>query len=276
VTEKNIDMKTVQSFGDEWTVYDQSSLSDKESRQIFDSYFAVFPWSALPREAEGFDMGCGSGRWARLVAPRVGRLHCIDPSRALEIAKVNLAGHSNVEYHLAGVDDVALPIGSQDFGYSLGVLHHIPDTAAGIKSCASLLKSGAPLLLYLYYAFDNKPTWFRVLWKISDAARQLICRLPPALKRGVTNVIAATVYYPLARLSRLLEVTGFDIINFPLSAYREASFYTMRTDALDRFGTPLENRFTRREIERMMNDAGLEKVCFSDSVPYWCAVGWKR
>jgi methylase of polypeptide subunit release factors len=32
-------------------------------------------------------MGCGSGRWARFVAPHVGRLHCIDPSSALAVAR---------------------------------------------------------------------------------------------------------------------------------------------------------------------------------------------
>jgi len=50
----------------------------------------------------------------------------------------------------------------------------------------------------------------------------------------------------------------------------------MRTDALDRFGTRLEQRFTRAEITRMMRDAGLENIRFSDGFPYWCAVGFKK
>ena len=32
-------------------------------------------------------MGCGSGRWAKVVAPRVGLLNCIEPSSAIKIAK---------------------------------------------------------------------------------------------------------------------------------------------------------------------------------------------
>ena len=54
---------------------------------------------------------------------------------------------------------------------------------------------------------------------------------------------------------------------------RTASFYTMRTDALDRFGTRLEHRFTRDEIERMMTDAGLTDITFSDRPPFWVACG---
>jgi hypothetical protein len=50
----------------------------------------------------------------------------------------------------------------------------------------------------------------------------------------------------------------------------------MRTDALDRFGTRLEQRYTRRQIEDMMRQAGLERIRFSEHEPYWCAVGYKR
>ena len=49
----------------------------------------------------------------------------------------------------------------------------------------------------------------------------------------------------------------------------------MRTDARDRFGTPLEQRFTRYQIEAMMRDAGLIDIRFSEAAPYWCAVGLK-
>ena len=78
----NIDEKTVASFGDEWSRFDQSGMNESETQKAFNEYFSVFPWSDLPANAEGFDMGCGSGRWARFVAPRVGRLNCIDPSAA--------------------------------------------------------------------------------------------------------------------------------------------------------------------------------------------------
>ena len=58
----NLDLRTVDSFGDEWSHFDQSGMSDKEARKVFGEYFAVFPWESLPPDAVGFDMGCGSGR----------------------------------------------------------------------------------------------------------------------------------------------------------------------------------------------------------------------
>ena len=271
----NIDYKTVASFGDEWKRFDQSGMSKEEMKKVFNEYFDIFPWDALSPDAQGFDMGCGSGRWARLVAPKVGKLHCIDPSSAIEIAKVNLLAYDNICFHNKSVDSQCLPLNSQDFGYSLGVLHHVPNTAAAIRSCVDLLKPGAPLLLYLYYAFDNRPFWFRVIWKASDNLRKLIYRLPPLFKHLTTDAIALIIYMPLALLSGLFERLKFNVDSIPLSYYRKHSFYTMRTDARDRFGTPLEQRFTRNQIVEMMENAGLVKVCFSDSAPYWCVIGYK-
>jgi len=273
----NVDTGVVRGFGDEWTRFDQAGLPLEEQRRVFDMYFAVFPWEKLPPGAVGFDLGCGSGRWAQLAAPRVGTLHCIDASdAALAVARKKLDALPNVEFHHASVDAIPLPDASMDFGYSLGVLHHVPDTAAGIAACARKLKPGAPFCLYLYYRFDNRPFWFRRLWDVADVGRAVICRLPYPARSAVSQAIALSVYLPLARAARSLDRAGIDAHDFPLWAYRNSSFYVMRTDALDRFGTRLSQRFTRDEIRRMMTAAGLERVTFSEGLPYWCAVGYRR
>ena len=273
----NIDGKTVEGFGDEWSRFDQSTLSPDELHELFDKYFHIFDWNRLPAHAEGFDAGCGSGRWAACVAPRVGRLHVVDASdRALAVARRNLAPHANVSFHHASIDRIPVDAASMDFGYSLGVLHHMPDTAAGLRDCVSRLKEGAPFLVYLYYAFDNRPVWYRALWRASDALRRVVSSLPPFARYAASQVVAVSIYWPLARLAALAERLGMDVSSFPLAFYRDRSFYTMRTDALDRLGTRLEQRFTRAQIQRMMEDAGLGEIRFSDRAPFWCAVGYRR
>ncbi|MBZ5647593.1 MAG: class I SAM-dependent methyltransferase [Acidobacteriia bacterium] len=272
---RNVDPAVVESFGREWQKFDQQGLAEPELRRIFEDYFEIFPWDSLPADAVGFDLGCGTGRWARYVAGRVRELHCIDPSAALEVARRNLAEFPNCRFHCASVDDMPLAEGSMDFGYSLGVLHHVPDTQAGIKDCVRKLKPGAPFLLYLYYAFDNRPAWYRAVWRVSNIVRRAVSRSPAPIAEAVAAAIAGIVYWPLARFSRMLERSGRRVDHIPLSAYRDRSFYVMRNDALDRFGTRLEKRFTRDEIERMMRAAGLERIRFSDKV-FWCAVGYKQ
>ena len=272
----NVDGATVRSFGHQWSRFDQTALSDDELRARFDEYFRSFPWEVLPSDAHGADIGCGSGRWAKFVATRVGKLECVDASdEALRVAKENLAAFSNVEFHRASVGDLPFEDDSLDFAYSLGVLHHVPETSAAVAAIARALKKGAPLLLYLYYAFDNRPLWYRSLWRMTDAVRRVITRLPRRAKSLLCDSIAMAVYWPLARIARLVSGMGIDVANFPLALYRDRSFYTMRTDARDRFGTPLEKRFRADEIREMMTDAGLTDIRFSDAAPFWCAVGVK-
>lgn len=272
----NIDTATVEGFGDEWERFDQSKLGEEEHNRLFNEYFSIFPWDKLPQNPTGFDLGCGSGRWAKLAAKRVFHLHCIDPSSAIEVAKRNLKESINISFHKADSDSIPLADGSMDFGYSLGVLHHIPDTQKAMKNCVKKLKEGAPFLVYLYYAFDNRPLWFRSIWKSSEIFRNLISRMPHGMRYFFSQIIATLIYYPLAKISYILEKIGFNVKNIPLCAYRNTSFYTMRTDALDRFGTRLEQRFSKKQIQEMMELSGLTDISFSENVPFWCAVGYKK
>ena len=109
----NIDKRTVEAFGGEWTRFNQNELDEAERLVLFDSYFRIFPWHRLRDEPEGFDMGCGSGRWARLVAPKVACLNCIDPSlQALDVACGNLAVLNNVVFLNASVSDCPIASGT--------------------------------------------------------------------------------------------------------------------------------------------------------------------
>lgn len=244
---------------------------------MFAQYFSIFPWQALPEDGGvGADIGCGSGRWARAVAPKVRKLHLVDASdEALSVARTNLSSHQNVAFHCASIGDLPFKEKSLDFAYSLGVLHHIPDPEAGIRAIAARLKPGAPLLVYIYYAFDNRPVWYRWLWRLSDIGRQVLSRQPQAVRAAIAEMAAICVYWPLARTGEILSRLGLRIDNWPLAYYAERSFYVMRTDALDRLGTRLEQRFTRKQLAEMMARAGFETIRFSEGPPYWCVVGLK-
>lgn len=272
----NLDVQTVRGFGDEWSRFTQDQLGADVREQIFSDYFSLFDWTALPPDPVGADIGCGSGRWAQVVAPRVGHLVLIDASpEALEVAKSNLSGVPNASFVNASVGALPVDDASLDFAYSLGVLHHVPDTAAAIAAVAAKLKKGAPFLVYLYYAFDNRGFAYRALWRISDGVRRVVSRLPHALRYLVSQVIAAFVYWPLARMALAMEHLGKLPAGWPLAYYRDKPFYVLRTDSLDRFGTRLEQRFSRDEIRSMLADAGFVDIRFSARAPYWCAVGIK-
>jgi ubiquinone/menaquinone biosynthesis C-methylase UbiE len=276
----NVDEKVAQGFGDEWSTFRQGDddLTPEQRQAIFENYFSIFPWSALPADGgTGLDAGCGSGRWSMSVAPRVRHLHVLDASAdALAVARQNLSTFRNVTFHHASVSNIPLPDRSLDFAFSLGVLHHVPDTRKAINAIAAKLKPGAPLLIYLYYAFDNRPAWFRGIWAVSDVVRKAVSRMPHPARFAVSQAIAACVYWPLTRVALIAERLGKTPDSVPLFWYRDKSFYVMRTDAYDRFCTRLEQRFTRAQIFDMLMAAGFRDITFSEREPFWCAAGFKK
>ena len=272
----NIDNKVVSDFGKEWKAFNHQDMDKSLLFSAFDAYFHIFPLNDLSN-SEGFDMGCGSGRWAKFVAPNVKKLNCIEPSQAaLDQAKKNLAEYDNCFTECAGVDNNSIKDESQDFGYCLGVLHHIPNTALALESCSTKLKKGAPFLLYLYYRFDNKPIFYKALFHISNFFRLIICKLPFFLKLLISQLIAVFIYLPLSRFALICENLGINVSNFPLSWYRNQPFYILRTDAHDKFATRLEQRFTKDEITNMMLEAGFINLTFSERAPFWTVLGYKK
>jgi len=274
---QNIDKKVINDFGQEWNKFDQSKLNSKELKKLFHRYFNIFPKKILNKNSTGFDLGCGSGRWAYFIAPKIKKLNCIDPSKlALKVSKKNLVKFNNISFFDLKVSKKKIKKNSQDFGYCLGVLHHTSDINVGLKFCNRILKKNAPFLIYLYYNFDNRGFFYKLIWKVSNIFRIFICQLPFSIKKTITDIIALIVYYPLAKLSMMLNIFKINTSNIPLDYYKNESLYTMRTDSLDRFGTKLENRFSKIQIKNLLFLSGFKDIKFSDKMPYWVAICKKK
>ena len=165
----------------------------------------------------------------------------------------------------------SIPLASLDLAMSLGVLHHIPDTGLAIKDVSHRIKPGGIFLCYLYYSRENKPTFYKLIFKAVNGVRRVISVLPQRIKQLVTSTIAALIYWPLARFSKVLNKFGVNTSNIPLHHYADMPFVMLANDALDRFGTSLEQRFSKAEITEMLRaaDFDIATLKFSDKEPFW-------
>jgi SAM-dependent methyltransferase len=274
---ENIDWDTVSSFGEEWSKFDQ--FTENEIEKIGDEYFDLLRDDMVSSSSTvALDVGCGTGRWSQYLSQKVARIEAIDPSEAVFSARKALASRPNVRVSQADVDNIPFHDATFDFVFSLGVLHHIPDTAQALAKCVAKLKPGGWFLVYLYYCLDNRGFAYRALFKLAHYARGIICQLPKSLKQGVCEVIAFGIYWPLSRAAGFFSrrsTTGNFGRRMPLFYYADKSLKVMRNDALDRFGTPLEQRFSKSQITAMMEAAGLTNIRFSERAPFWHAVGQK-
>ncbi len=271
---RNIAKKTVTTFGEEWNKF--KGFSEEEIRIAGEQYFDIVDDSILSAECIALDLGCGMGRWSRFIAPKVRFIEAVDPSMSVTTAFETLESFKNVRVTQAAVDNLPFENESFDFIFSLGVLHHIPDTQSALSEAVTKLKRNGYFLLYIYYALDDRGFLFRTLFHISDWVRKIIWPLPHAVKFILCDIIAFLLYMPLIGIARFFKFLGFKFYKrLPLSYYCDKSLYIIRNDVLDRFGTPLEQRYTRQEIEGMMKKAGLDEIVFSDNQPYWHAIGKK-
>jgi len=273
----NIDPKTVTSFGKEWNAF--HGFNERELEFTGDMYFDIVTPEMLNTQSTVIDIGCGSGRWIKYLDGRYKKMIGLDPSDAIFAADKLLGENNKVELVRSSTDHIPFPEGSFDFAYSLGVLHHIPDTEKALSDSVKILRSGGYFLVYLYYKFDNRPFYFKALYWLSNLLRQGISKLPNRLKKGVCDFLAVVLYMPFILLCKVLRRLGVpEKVRFhiPLQAYERQSFYIIRNDSLDRFGTPLEQRFTKQQIKEMMERTGLTDIIFSDRIPFWHAVGRKK
>lgn len=266
------DLAIVERFDREWAQF--HSMPAGERARVFTSYFDVVDPGSLGSGNIVLDAGCGSGRWSYEMADRGTHVVAMDLGLSIEIAERNTRGLP-VRCVQADVRDTPFRPETFDFACSLGVLHHVPETDAALAAICRTIKPGASLLLYLYYALETRPGWYRALFKAADGLRHTLSAAPHWLTRSVTGVIAATVYWPLARSARLLRRLGFTSIAaaLPLAFYSDLSFHTMRNDSLDRFGSGLEKRYTGAQVVALMSQAGLRDVRLSPGTPFWHAVG---
>ena len=272
--DENLDQGVIDSFGHEWATYDYGETETSEALDAqFMAYCAPIDLTQFnPKTSLAGDFGAGSGRWSSRLSPHFSLVYALEPSDgASTVLKNKFSNDPKIVVLQETVGSNSIPLASLDLAMSLGVLHHIPDTGLAIKDVSRRIKPGGVFLCYLYYSLENKPAYYKMIFKAVDGVRRVISVLPQRVKQLVTSLIAGLVYWPLARLSKVLNKLGIDTSNVPLHHYADMPFVMLANDALDRFGTTLEQRFSKAEITEMLRvaDFDISTLKFSDKEPFW-------
>lgn len=270
---KNIDRKVVDDFGEEWKKFQDHN--DEIVRVGGLEYFDIVTDEMVNSNTYLLDVGCGTGRWTKYLSSKAGFIEAVDPSDAIFTADALLGSIDNVRLSKASVETLPFADETFDFVMSIGVLHHIPNTQKALTDCVRKVKRGGYFYVYLYHNMDKRGFFYKALFKVSNGMRQIISRLPKPAKHIVCDGLAVTIYLPIVFLGRIFRALGFEKIakKMPLSAYQNYSFFIIRNDTLDRFGTRLEQRFSAAEIVEMMENAGLTNIVVSTNIPFYHAVG---
>lgn len=250
------------TFGEEWQAYPEM-LAEHEKE--FSQYFDLIDLESLGT-ATVCDLGCGSGRWSYHLRNRCKRLILVDFSDAIFVARRNLRDCENALFFMGDLTNLPFRRPFADLVICLGVLHHLPIPA---MYAVRRLEASAPrILVYLYYALDNRPLYFRPLLALVSGLRRLTSRIRGSRARDAfTWFVTLSVYIPLVFLGKCLSLVGLGKFVPLYDTYKSKRLLRIRQDVYDRFFTRIEQRVTRASIVGLKDT--FDSVTVSPNLPYW-------
>jgi uncharacterized protein YbaR (Trm112 family)/SAM-dependent methyltransferase len=241
-----------ESFGDEWhrfrTVQLDSANGSRESEDGFKLKTGLGAEDVRGRLV--LDAGVGAGRYAEVMACWGGEVVGVDLTRAVDAAAQNLYGVPTA--HLVQADIFALPFRDEtfDLAYSIGVLHHTPDTAGAFRRVAATVKKGGHFAVYVYFAGG-------LARYVSDALRVVTTRLP----RPVVYY-ASAMAIPLNALHRLPLVGRVSQVLLPTNTHPDWRWRWL--DTFDWYTPKYQWKHRYPEVLRWFRDAGFSDLHVAD------------
>lgn len=250
------------TFGEEWQMFDRVL---PEHEHEFQQYFDLVDIDALAGQRV-CDLGCGVGRWSYFLRDVAGELVLIDFSEAIFVARRNFRGADNAVFFMADLQNLPFRRDFADFGFCLGVAHHLPTNA--LDAVRDIARYSPRLLVYLYSALDARPAYYRTLLHAVTWVRKGASRVTNRTFRSVFAWMGTLfIYLPLVWLGILLKPVGLSS-RVPLyDFYSNKSIKRIRQDVYDRFFTRIEQRFSRSEITSLQDS--FSRITVSSGIPYW-------
>jgi SAM-dependent methyltransferase len=235
-----------QSFGKEWNWFEQTQLDRPEENRTESREMFALKTGFTPGELTGktvLDVGCGMGRFADVAASWGAKVVGVDLSIAVEAANRNLGELPNTAFLQTDVFDLPLREESFDFIYSIGVLHHTPDTHGAFSNLPRLLKPGGKIAIWVY---TNER---RILYASSDLLRRATTRMTEERLLKLCKVAG-----PLGALYRT-RFGKYLMPVLPVSHHPDPEWRVL--DTFDWYAPKYQWKHGWQEVEGWFEEAGL-------------------
>ncbi len=211
------------------------------------------------------DVGCGFGRHLRVAAEHGAEVVGIDLSGGVDVAYRNNAGHPNRHVVQANIHERPLRDGCFDVVWSFGVLHHMPDPAAGFRALVDFARPDGGLIAIWVYGYRGMSFSYRLshMRALHAVTRSLSGTARLRASQAVATALSALYWEPL----RALRAAGLQSVvdRLPLTDYIAHGWKARVAGVHDRLSTPITHFHDHDELLEWFRAAHLAGVTVEDT-----------
>jgi SAM-dependent methyltransferase len=246
--------KTVNSyvgnFGYEWAKHNRTQVADIENATATFKEKTGLTENDI-RGKVVLDAGCGAGRFTQVVAAWGAKnVIGVDLSDSVVVAAENLKRFNNVEVMRGDINNLPFDSGKFDVIFSLGVLHHTPNTKQSFVALHRLLKIGGTMVIWVYSdesvkdkAFNRVTAIHRLYTtRMNYNALYTLCKL------------AIPLYY----LHRIPVLRYLTMALFPCSIHPKPEWRVL--DTFDWYSPKYQWKHTYREVEGWFHELDYNNI----------------
>jgi len=257
------------NYGYEWQAF---SHEYDQWEEVYESNY-VKEDNAFFQGKLGLDAGCGMARYTRVSVGKGAEMVGLDLSNAIEAAYER--GKALPMFHAVQGDIFNLPFRSEyfDFAQSLGVIHITPDPESALQSIKRVVQPGRNIFLMVYQTFEEESTIKHLMLKVVNPLRKLKVRMPSNVWYAFLYLLIPVVFFgcylPSLVLWYLPGCRGLSSkLPYNYEQYSKRRLRDMHMNLFDRFGNPVERRYTRQQMNDWIGGAGF------DHYELWSKDGW--
>jgi len=203
------------------------------------------------------DAGCGSGRYTRVAGEAGATVISVDISTAVETAACATAHLPNV--HIIQMDIFALPLASStfDFIYSIGVLHHTPNTKQAFDMLVPMAKEGGEIVVWLYSRWPAPVEAYNCLLRAITTRMSLDTLHRMAVKLEPIGLLKPRLLTSKQRWKRAL---GYLLCGLAVGVSHHPDREIRICDTFDWFSPPYQWHHTDTEVEAWFHEHHLVEI----------------
>lgn len=242
--------KEVENFSFEWQIHQTTQLDSFNINKISKTTFkdkTGFEKKDLKNKLV-LDAGCGMGRFMEVALDFGAEVIGVDLSLSVEAAYKNIGKRKKC--HLIQADIFNLPFKKDTFdvAFSIGVLHHTPDTKKAFMKLPRLVKPGGKIAIWVYGENTFRPYDF-----FSRYYRMITPRLPKKLLY-VFSHLAVPLYWTYK-----IPVIG-TLINLIIPYSTDPNWRWRILDTFDWYSPKYQWKHTYPEVSEWFTKANLKVI----------------